>query len=105
EEQATGLAQISTAITAMDKATQQNAAMVEQSTAASHTLKHEATQLAEVIGNFRIGASSPVAERAVRARAPAPVSRRASPAPAPARRPAQAALKAEAVASDDWQDF
>jgi methyl-accepting chemotaxis protein len=102
EEQATGLAQISTAITAMDKATQQNAAMVEQSTAASHSLKHEATQLAEVIGNFRIGtASLPAAAKTVRA--PAPVARKASPAPA--RRPAQAALKAEAVASDDWQDF
>ncbi|MFX8389516.1 methyl-accepting chemotaxis protein, partial [Acinetobacter baumannii] len=78
EEQASGLAQISTAITAMDKATQQNAAMVEQSTAASHTLKHEATQLADVVGHFRIGAASP----SIVARTAPQAPRKASPAPA-----------------------
>ena len=38
QEQATGLAQVNTAVNQMDQVTQQNAAMVEQSTAASHSL-------------------------------------------------------------------
>ena len=39
----------------MDQVTQQNAAMVEQSTAASHSLAQEAQQMATLIARFRIG--------------------------------------------------
>jgi methyl-accepting chemotaxis protein len=56
EEQSLGLAQINTAINQMDHATQQNAAMVEESTAASHRLAGEAARLAEAIGRFELGA-------------------------------------------------
>ncbi len=35
--------------------TQQNAAMVEQTTAASHSLSQDARQLASLIGQFKIG--------------------------------------------------
>ncbi|MFK5098489.1 methyl-accepting chemotaxis protein, partial [Klebsiella pneumoniae] len=41
KEQATGLSEVNTSINQMDQATQQNAAMVEQSTAASHSLAQE----------------------------------------------------------------
>lgn len=54
QEQATGLAGVNSAINQMDQATQQNAAMVEQSTAASHTLTTEAQQLASLIAGFKI---------------------------------------------------
>jgi len=39
----------------MDRVTQQNAAMVEETTAASHTLAHEARLLAESVARFDIG--------------------------------------------------
>lgn len=39
KEQATGLKEINTAVNAMDQGTQQNAAMVEETTAAAHTLR------------------------------------------------------------------
>jgi methyl-accepting chemotaxis protein len=54
-EQATGLAEVNTAINQMDQVTQQNAAMVEQSTAASHSLAQEAEALTGLIGRFQVG--------------------------------------------------
>ncbi len=54
-EQATGLAQVNTAINQMDQVTQQNAAMVEQSTAAAHNVKHETEELSRLIARFRVG--------------------------------------------------
>jgi methyl-accepting chemotaxis protein len=54
-EQATGLQEVNAVVNQMDKATQQNAAMVEQSTAASKSLHGEADRLGDLIGQFRIG--------------------------------------------------
>ncbi|RYC28729.1 methyl-accepting chemotaxis protein, partial [Lichenibacterium minor] len=45
QEQATGLDQVNTAVNQMDQVTQQNAAMVEESTAASHALSRETAEL------------------------------------------------------------
>jgi len=42
----------------MDQVTQQNAAMVEQTTAASHALAQEATRLAQRMGELRISAEA-----------------------------------------------
>ncbi|HEV7691689.1 MAG TPA: methyl-accepting chemotaxis protein [Hyphomonadaceae bacterium] len=58
-EQSTGLAEVNTAINQMDQVTQQNAAMVEQSTAASHSLASEADDLAAIIAKFKIGSQGP----------------------------------------------
>jgi len=55
QEQATGLEQVNVAVTQMDQATQQNAAMVEQSTAASHALSREADNLTQLMGQFSVG--------------------------------------------------
>jgi methyl-accepting chemotaxis protein len=55
KEQATGLGEVNSAVNQMDRVTQQNAAMVEQSTAASHSLSDEAEELARLVGQFRIG--------------------------------------------------
>lgn len=57
KEQATGLKEINTAVNTMDQGTQQNAAMVEETTAASHSLAREAEQLFELLGQFNVGAS------------------------------------------------
>jgi methyl-accepting chemotaxis protein len=54
-EQATALAQVNTAVNQMDQMTQQNAAMVEQSTAASRGLAAESVNLARLISGFRTG--------------------------------------------------
>ena len=64
-EQATGLAQVNTAVNQMDQITQQNAAMVEESTAASHSLAREAEQLSTVVERFRVTAEmTPVESQA-----------------------------------------
>ena len=53
QEQSTGLDEVNTAVNQMDQITQQNAAMVEEATAASHALRQEAQQLADLISRFR----------------------------------------------------
>ena len=55
-EQSTGLKEVNSAVAIMDQGTQQNAAMVEESTAASHSLAREADALFALLGNFDIGA-------------------------------------------------
>ena len=55
QEQATGLAEANTAVNQMDQVTQQNAVMVEQSTAASRALAQETEHLARLTGRFRLG--------------------------------------------------
>jgi methyl-accepting chemotaxis protein len=54
-EQATGLAEINTAINQMDQMTQQNAAMVEQTAAATQSLFLETGLLAQFMEEFHIG--------------------------------------------------
>jgi methyl-accepting chemotaxis protein len=63
EEQARGLAEVNTAVGEMDQVTQQNAAMVEQATAASQNLEGEMQRLADLMGHFtlRQGAIRPEA--------------------------------------------
>ncbi|MGO7000138.1 methyl-accepting chemotaxis protein [Rhizobium leguminosarum] len=57
-EQSTGLAEVNTAVNSMDQVTQQNAAMVEQSTAASGQLAQEAATLRELVSRFRLRATA-----------------------------------------------
>ncbi|MDP9836511.1 methyl-accepting chemotaxis protein [Neorhizobium huautlense] len=57
-EQSTGLQEINTAVNTMDQGTQQNAAMVEEQTAASHGLASEASALKELLAQFRLGNAS-----------------------------------------------
>ena len=52
-EQSTGLAEINIGVTQLDQVTQQNAAMVEESTAAGHLLKADALKLTEVVAGFQ----------------------------------------------------
>ncbi len=107
QEQSSGLQQINTAVNQMDQDTQKNAAMVEESTAASHGLAREASSLNRLLAQFKLtesgysAASSPV--------------RTASPADRPAVSPARAlggkikaafsgnaALK---TSPDNWEEF
>lgn len=54
-EQSTGLQEINTAINVIDQGTQQNAAMVEEQTAASHGLASEAAALNDLLAQFKLG--------------------------------------------------
>jgi methyl-accepting chemotaxis protein len=53
-EQASGVGQVGEAVTQMDKATQQNAALVEEMAAAAMSLKSQAQELVQVVAAFRL---------------------------------------------------
>ena len=55
-EQSEGIGQVNTAVSHLDQMTQQNAALVEQSTAAAQSMREQATRLAEVVQVFRLRA-------------------------------------------------
>lgn len=58
--QAAALSEITVAIGAMDRSTQQNAAMVEETSAAARNLTQEVSILAEQAGQFRTGAEKEI---------------------------------------------
>jgi len=134
-EQSTGVSQVGEAVTSMDQATQQNAALVEESAAAAESLKVQAQQLVNAVAVFKLAshdapraivAPAPVATTAavVERRAPDratnvtrihPKPKAAAPraptanTPAPAKvalRPAPApAVAAASSGTDDWESF
>ncbi|MGI0523869.1 HAMP domain-containing methyl-accepting chemotaxis protein [Rhizobium giardinii] len=59
-EQATALAEINTSVNQMDQMTQKNAAMVEETTAASETLAEESRQLQTLLARFKLEEASRV---------------------------------------------
>ena len=67
QEQASGLAQINTAVNQMDQDTQKNAAMVEESTAASHSLASEVVSLNRLLAQFKLAEGGMSAHAPVRA--------------------------------------
>ncbi|MGX5665369.1 methyl-accepting chemotaxis protein [Rhizobium daejeonense] len=100
-EQSNGLSEVNTAVNQMDQVTQQNAAMVEESNAASASLAMESARLSDLIARFRLAGSrqapaeaSPAIRSAPKS-APAPVARRSMPVVQ-----GNTALKA-----DEWTEF
>ncbi|PZU88030.1 MAG: globin-coupled sensor protein [Shinella sp.] len=57
QEQSSGINEINTAINSMDHMTQQNAAMVEQTNAATHTLMDVSTHLTRLVSRFSVSRS------------------------------------------------
>ena len=55
QEQTTGINQVNEAVTSMDEATQQNAALVEEAAAAAESLVEQANQLTDVVSQFKLG--------------------------------------------------
>jgi methyl-accepting chemotaxis protein len=81
-EQTSGISQVSQAVSQLDEVTQQNAALVEESTAAADSLSTQASRLAELVRTFKLEheaaqSAAPLASAPMRV-APAP-----RPAPAP----------------------
>jgi methyl-accepting chemotaxis protein len=109
QEQATGLNQVNTAVNQMDQVTQQNAAMVEQATAASHGLAGEASELARLVGQFQIGqiAETRAAKPPARKELPKPPSpqRAAGGKIVPLTRQDGAPRLAMAGTQENWDEF
>ncbi|NDV50861.1 HAMP domain-containing protein [Yangia sp. PrR003] len=59
-EQAQGLNEINVGVSNLDLVTQQNAAMVEESTAAAHMLRGDAGRLSDLMRGFNVGENGPV---------------------------------------------
>ena len=92
-EQATGLQEVNIAINQMDQVTQQNAAMVEESTAACHHLAQEAKELSKLVGQFQISAANDD-HASLRAMARAAETARSDAKAGAARRPAASTYRA-----------
>jgi len=125
-QQTQGLQDIATTLEHLDVAMQQNAAMVEQETAAAESLKSQAEKLHRLVGEFKLPggqAAAPAAPLRHRSagHSMAPARR---PAPAPVPRPAVKSLakplqklaapraqvappakKPAAAADDNWESF
>ncbi len=81
KEQATALHEVNTSVNQMDQVTQQNAAMVEEATAASHSLAGEAETLTGLVEQFRLPQAVPqYAAQAPRPAATRPTTTRPAPA-------------------------
>ena len=104
ESQAASLQQINTAVGDMDRMTQQNAAMVEESTAASRSLASEASELAELVARFRTSMSTATSRPAVRSVASAPVTRLKPAMRKPAKVLGNLAVKQD-LSEEDWSEF
>ncbi|WP_064695133.1 HAMP domain-containing methyl-accepting chemotaxis protein [Rhizobium aegyptiacum] len=110
QEQATGLKEINAAVNRMDQGTQQNAAMVEEATAAAHKLAKEADALFQLLGQFNIGGA--VASK--RLSQPAAAAQHAQPVASPARHmiakigksfQGGAAVQGNTALAGDWEEF
>jgi methyl-accepting chemotaxis protein len=82
-EQSRGIEQINQAVTQMDEVTQRNAALVEEATAASESLKEQAGNLRQAVSIFRFSDSGAGVESAPRVPAAVAVSEVRRPAIAP----------------------
>ncbi len=100
ETQSSNLRSVNNSVGDMDKMTQQNAAMVEETTAAARTLASEADELASLVGRFRLKTSLGRAPSAPSAPASRSVAR-ARPIP---RTSGNLALSPVAD-DDDWSEF
>jgi methyl-accepting chemotaxis protein len=106
QEQATGLNQVNAAVNQMDQVTQQNAAMVEESTAASFALAQEAEELSRMMSQFKVGAQSVGATRAsAKRRPPASNPVHASQAKVAAFAGGGRGAPAPVSADDAWTEF
>ncbi|MAU95565.1 MAG: methyl-accepting chemotaxis protein [Fulvimarina sp.] len=99
KEQATSLKEVSTAADQMDKVTQQNAAMVEQATAACQALGSDTERLAGIVAKFQMS-EAVTGGRTAAARAPAP-----RPKAVAQIRPQAQAVPRPANDVKDWEEF
>ncbi|MBF57975.1 MAG: chemotaxis protein [Halomonas sp.] len=109
KEQSSGIGQINTAVAEMDTMTQQNAAMVQESTTAAANMRRHAEHLNQLINSFVLGDDEPTQQQALAS-------------PAPQQRGGDSGLKRPALSShassqpsskpspakhaaDEWEEF
>ncbi len=105
-EQSSGISQVNEAVVQLDQTTQQNAALVEQSTAAAQSLRDQAEALAGAVAMFKLSRDETV-HAIAQARASAQRSApRPQPRVEPSVRPASAAPALKPVGDDgEWKEF
>jgi methyl-accepting chemotaxis protein len=105
-EQSVGLSEVNIAVNQMDQVTQQNAAMVEETSAASATLATESTRLRELIGRFDLGGASPRRIAAAHGDTAQRAAPKAPSVPAMHNRIARSfGATGAAVKADHWEEF
>ncbi|PYB77744.1 methyl-accepting chemotaxis protein [Rhizobium wuzhouense] len=113
-EQASGLKEVNSAMHQMDQVTQQNAAMVEETTAASMALRNESDTLKNLVARFQVsggGQSTAMLRTTAQAmRQPTGAAPTSSTPRAPAYHPAPrkvaaASGRAPAAGGDNWEEF
>lgn len=111
KEQHRSLNELNLTVSEMDTSTQQNAAMAEEATAACHSLKNEADELASLMASFNVGASHRSAALPIMANKPAKqfvsVPKAANTSSAPMASPAKELLskvKGAFAKNDDLED-
>ncbi len=105
QEQSSGIEQVNQTVTQMDETTQQNAALVEEATAAARSMEEQAIHLANEVAVFKLDEKFDVAHASPAPRAAASVATRPAAAPAaPAPRKAARVAAVETTESD-WQEF
>lgn len=103
-EQSSSLQQVNSAVAQMDQDTQRNAAMVEQTTAASHSLRTEAAGLAQSVRKFKISGAERPGDNVIFA----PVRPQKAPTikgAAPRSRGGALPKAAHDIAADEWAEF
>ena len=103
-EQSLALRKINQAIGEMDQMTQQNAAMVEETNAATRNLTQEAGQLRNAFASFRISDEQPREVTPVTP-ATAVATPRARPVLVRNTAPAQPAVRGNLALDEDWAEF
>ncbi len=101
DEQSKGISQVGTAISQMDSVTQQNAALVEESSATSGSLEQQAYSLTEIVSVFKLPGDGK--EHAKSAKPVTPVTKdKGKPS---VLRPALAATGNSSVSNTEWESF
>jgi methyl-accepting chemotaxis protein len=103
-EQSSGIVQANSAVSQLDKVTQQNAALVEESTAASESLRIQAVAMKDAVAVFRLAerkAQSPSSKTPPSA----PMKPEARPAELPMTASAPRIALATAPGSGEWTEF
>jgi methyl-accepting chemotaxis protein len=102
-EQHTGIEQVNQAVMQMDETTQQNAALVEEASAAAQSMATQSDTLRELVSVFKLNARETLAPARVPVTRAAPAARTAArAAPAPVRTHGKPAAVAQ---EPDWQAF
>jgi methyl-accepting chemotaxis protein len=106
-EQATSLTEVNVAVSHMDQTTQQNAAMVEETTAATHSLRRESDELMNEVRSFCISRQTASKSAAPsRDRLAKPATTRVSFTSVAGRGKEATVRKAAAAAEQDsWEEF